>query len=155
LEGAAGQQAGSQQRPVCGTVVLLRSSCKTAFVCAARNHKNESAGAAAPLGCHPPMDKEHHRTSRKSQREHTVARRSSCSGLAARNSIQDNEGEGATGRVGRNSPRLLTCASFAVAFVCLPIKSGCATAEQVARPDPKKIQRRCHRAGNERVWHRG
>ena len=39
------------------------------------------------------------------------------------------------------------------AFTTLP--ESVATAEQVARPDPKKFQRRCHPAGNERVWHRG
>jgi hypothetical protein len=33
----------------------------------------EIAGDAAPLGCHPPMDKEHHRASLKSQRENTAA----------------------------------------------------------------------------------
>ena len=36
-------------------------------------HKKEIAGDAAPLGCHPPMDKEHHRASLKSQRENTAA----------------------------------------------------------------------------------
>ena len=29
----------------------------------ARNHQKEIAGATAPLGCHPPMDEEHHRAS--------------------------------------------------------------------------------------------
>ena len=36
-------------------------------------HKKGNRGDAAPLGCHPPMDKEHHRASLKSQRENTAA----------------------------------------------------------------------------------
>jgi hypothetical protein len=36
-------------------------------------HKKKIAGDAAPLGCHPPMDKGHHRASLKSQRENTAA----------------------------------------------------------------------------------
>jgi hypothetical protein len=37
--------------------------------------KKNSAGFAAPLGCQPPMDKEHHRASLKSQRERERTRR--------------------------------------------------------------------------------
>jgi hypothetical protein len=48
-----------------------------------RSRIKEIAGAAAPLGCHPPMDKEHHRATRKS-REKTRRRLNTTPSQAGR-----------------------------------------------------------------------